>query len=150
MPNINPVHVEGRNACPLWDINMAVYLEQVVGYDPSQFDYEWASQFTLKQFMCLGLNEAQDDFQPGDIWVINVNNTEILEWPMSYPLWSSWRYIMIMYIEYLLSIQNPYPVDDILVSGLMAPGSVGGITDINNDGYIDQYDLDHFICFSCN
>lgn len=149
-PNVNPPDLSGREACPFWNLNLATYMEMVAGYDVSQFDYEWASQFTLREFWCLGLSDAQNDFQPGDMWTITVNNTEVLEWPMSSPLWSSWRYVMIMYIEYLLSIQNPYPVDDILVSGLINPGSTGGITDINGDGYIDQFDLDHFYCFSCN
>lgn len=149
MPNINPVHVEGRNACPLWDINMAVYLEQVVGYDPSQFDFEYISQMDLRTYVCNWLQNLETDGGV-DEWVVTQDGQVVLSVPITTPIWPSWRFAMIGFIETLLAFQNPYPVVPFGPITLGGIGDANGITDINSDGYIDQYDLDHFMCFSCN
>lgn len=144
MPSVNPPRIDEREACPIWHFTMAEYLELFWGYDISQFDYEYLSQMSVEQWFCNDFTNPNFAAQPGDTWYVNFQGTG-MTWPVTSPVWASWRYVMIEFIEYLLSIQTPYPVSDLVLIG-----NVGtGINDLNADGYIDQFDLDHYICFSC-
>ena len=122
----------GRGICTFMNMNMAYWLENVQGYDPSQFDEEYYSQVTLKQFICQNagypytLYEVfgpQVSFNPaGGTW----NGTY---W--TYTNIQDYAFAVASMMNGAMQLQYPYPVPD--TSGNL-------FLDFNNTGYIDEMD----------
>lgn len=151
-----------RGPCTYMNMNMAAWLENIQGFDVSQFDEEYYSQMTLKQYIC-----ANSSFTtyciPGYNYRIDIPSLALIEgmnlslyngvlippntmcsgtlqtWTYGYqvqfPNITSWGKFIGAWITHLNTIQSPFPTN-----------IGGGVTswefflDLNNTGYLDLND----------
>lgn len=147
-----------RGPCTMMNANLAEWLEEVQGFDPSQFDYELFSQMTVKQYICqnsamyspcysgynyrtwipnLSLVQGMDVGAYNGVLITagtacpsgwNVMNLHRVEFPNI----TSWGRFTGAWIEHLNAIQSPFPAN------------VGGMEtfwlDLNNTGNLDLND----------
>jgi len=121
-----------RGICTYMNMNMALWLENVQGFDVSQFDEEYYSQLTLKQFICQNSGFPYllyEHFGPvpgfnpaGGTW----NGTY---W--SYTNIQDWAFGVASMMTAAMQQQYPFPTPDF---------SEAMFFDLNNTGYIDEMD----------
>lgn len=124
-----------RGICTYMNMNMAVWLENIQGFDPSQFDEEYYSQITLKQFICQGAYNPNGSysfapyfgmipgfFPPNATWTNN---------DYTFTSMQNFGIGLGAYMTAAMQQQYPYPTPDFSESMFF---------DLNNTGYIDEMD----------
>lgn len=143
---------ERRELCSIMNMNLATWLEEIQGYDPSQFDYEFLSQFSVKGFVC-----SEGGSTPPYTW--SLEQDELPGWSPGVPHISGpngyqfanaqlWAQGLSEYLLALQTIQSPFPT-----SGLQYDTNAIFL-DLNNTGYIDADDANlWYTCvgmYGCN
>ena len=152
-----------RGPCTMMNMNLAAWLEEVQGYDVSQFDYGAFSQMTVKQYICQnsgfptaclpgynyrawvpavsliqGMNLTPYN---GVLFAPNQPCPSGMAWigesyRIEFPNITNWARFLGGWIEHLNTIQSPFPTN--------LGGEIGAVNspflDLNNTGYLDLND----------